>query len=326
MALSPVPQTGDDGGIWLETCLAPLAPYLARTDVTDLHVNRPGEVWIEAFGLEPVREEAPAITAPLLQRLARQVAAMTSQGVSRAHPLLAASLPTGERVQIVLPPATQGEVALSLRKHLSDRRELEDYHRRGMPAVRDAAPRDTPLEPRHDPVAFLREAVRARRNVLVSGGTSTGKTTFLNALIREIPVQERLIAIEDTPELQIPHANAVGLIAVRGELGEAAVSPEDLLVAALRMRPDRIILGEVRGAEAMTFLRAINTGHPGSLSTIHADSPEGAIDQLVMLALQAGSRMRWEDIDRYVRRTIDVIVQLERRHGERRIAAVMVPQ
>lgn len=315
-----------DHGIWLETCLAPLLPYLAQPDVTDLHVNRPGEVWIEALGAEPVREEVPALTAPLLQRLARQVAAISAQGISRAHPLLAASLPTGERVQVVLPPATRGDVALSLRKHLSDRRELEDYVPTALASESTAASIDTLGSPTDNPANFLREAVRQRRNVLVSGGTSTGKTTFLNALIREIPANERLIAIEDTPELQIPHANAVGLIATRGQLGEAAVSPEDLLVASLRMRPDRIILGEVRGHEAMTFLRAINTGHPGSLSTIHADSPEGAIDQLVMLALQAGSLMRWEDIDRYVRRTIDAIVQIERRHGKRRIAGIMVPR
>lgn len=314
----------DNGGIWLQTCLAPLLPFLARDDVTDIHVNCAGEVWIETLSMPPYRELVPALGTEMLHRLARQIAAITSQGVSRAHPLLAGSLPTGERVQIALPPATRGEVALSLRKHLSDERSLDDYV--------------VPLTERHDettqshweheasgdPASFLRRAVRDRRNVLVSGGTSSGKTTFLNALIREIPIDERLITIEDTPELKVPHTNAVGLIAVRGRLGEAAVSAEDLLIASLRMRPDRIILGEVRGSEAMTFLRAINTGHPGSLSTIHADTAEGAIDQLVMLALQAGSRMRWEDIDRYVRRTIDVIVQLERRHGARRIADVVV--
>ena len=317
---------GPGDPIWLETCLAPLLPYLARPNVTDLHVNQPGELWIEALGLPPQREAVPELTSALLQRLARQIAAITTQGVSREHPLLAASLPTGERVQIALPPATRGHVALSLRKHLSDRRELEDYVLAGAQSMRKTAVAQALPTAEGDEVALLRQAVRERRNVLVSGGTSSGKTTFLNALIREIPADERLIAIEDTPELQIPHANAVGLIAVRGRLGEASVSAEDLLIAALRMRPDRIILGEVRGHEAMTFLRAINTGHPGSLSTIHADSPEGAIDQLVMLALQAGSRMRWEDIDRYVRRTIDVIVQLDRRDGARAIAGILVPQ
>ena len=156
------------------------------------------------------------------------------------------------------------------------------------------------------------------------GGTSTGKTTFLNALLLEVPASERLILIEDTPELQLVHANAVGLLAARGTLGEAEVTAEDLLIASLRMRPDRIILGEMRGKEALTFLRAVNTGHPGSLSTIHADSPERAIDQLALLVLQAGTRMAWDDIVRYVRRSLDVVVQLKREAGRRVIDRVMV--
>ncbi len=323
-------MSAEPANLWLETCLAPLAPFLARADVTDLYVNRAQEVWVEALGGLPERYDAPALTAPLLARLARQVAAVTAQGVSREHPLLAASLPSGERVQIILPPATRGPMALAIRKHVSAGMELADYHAAGSFAGAvlgsDASARTALPEEIGDPVAFLQRCVRERRNVLVSGGTSSGKTTFLNALIKEIPADERLIAIEDTPELQLRHANAVGLLAVRGHLGEAQVSPEDLLIASLRMRPDRIILGEVRGTEAMTFLRAINTGHPGSLSTIHADSPQGAIDQLVMLALQGGNRMRWEDIERYVRRTVDVIVQLDRSQGKRRISAIIRPR
>ncbi len=171
---------------------------------------------------------------------------------------------------------------------------------------------------------MLRFAVHDRRNVLVCGGTSSGKTTFLNALIAEIPAGERLILIEDTPELRVGQPNMVGLLAARGGLGEAQVSPEDLLIAALRMRPDRIILGEMRGSEALTFLRAVNTGHPGSLSTIHADSPERAIDQLALLVMQTGVRMGWEDVVRYVRRSLDLVVHLSRTGGVRRIERVMV--
>jgi len=318
--------------VWLDTCLAPFSALLAREDVTDLYVNRPGEVWVEALGQVPVRQDAPELTAALLHRLARQLAAVTSQGVSRQHPLLAASLPGGERVQVVMPPATRGHLALSIRKHVSVGLGLDDYRahdgfsRKPVMQTGSGARGTWAGDAGDDPVALLRQAVTERRNVLVSGGTSSGKTTFVNALLREIPADERLILIEDTPELQVVHANAVGLVAVRGKLGEAEVSAEDLLIASLRMRPDRIILGEVRGTEAMTFLRAINSGHPGSISTIHADSPEGAIDQLVMLALQAGSRMRWEDIDRYVRRTVDVIVQLERRDGKRGIGQILLPR
>lgn len=316
--------------VWLETCLAPLAPFLAREDLTDLYVNRPGEVWIETLGGEPQCFPAPDLTAPLLGRLARQVAAVTAQGVSREHPLLAASLPGGERLQIILPPATRGHLVLAIRKHVSAAVGLADYHAAGSfdEVVVGGAGTDARESEGDDaePARFLARCVRERKNILVSGGTSSGKTTFLNALLREIPENERLIAIEDTPELQLHQPNVVGLLAVRGHLGEAQVSPEDLLIASLRMRPDRIILGEVRGTEAMTFLRAINTGHPGSLSTIHADSPQGAIDQLVMLALQGGNRMRWEDIERYVRRTVDVIVQLDRSGGRRRITSIVQPR
>ena len=124
-------------------------------------------------------------------------------------------------------------------------------------------------------------------------------------------------------QLVLGHANAAGLVAVRGEQGEARVSAEELLQAALRMRPDRIILGELRGIEAYAFLRAVNTGHPGSLSTIHADSPEGALEQLALIVLQAGAQLRREDVLHYAAQVIDVVVQLERRGGERRVARIL---
>jgi type IV secretion system protein VirB11 len=160
--------------------------------------------------------------------------------------------------------------------------------------------------------------------VLVFGGTSTGKTTFLNALLREIPAEERLILIEDTPELDMTHPNSVGLLAPRSALGEAEVRAEDLLMAALRMRPDRIILGELRGPEAFTFLRAVNSGHPGSMTTIHADTSARAVEQLALLVLQAGSRLAREDVRHYVRASIDVFVQLERIAGRRKVTQVLV--
>ncbi len=316
--------------IYLESYLAPLAPYLARPEVTDIYVNKPGELWLETLGHPPERLDAPELTGSVLARLVRQIAAVSSQGVNREHPLLAASLPTGERVQVVIPPATRGEIALALRKHVVAGLALEDYQRSGalaataMTTASEAEANAAPLEAGTDPILLLREAVRTRRNILISGGTSSGKTTFLNALLREIPRGERLLLIEDTPELQLVHDNAVGLVAARGSLGEAEVSAEDLLIASLRMRPDRIILGEIRGSEAVTFLRAVNTGHPGSLSTIHADSPLRAIDQLALLVLQTGTRMAWDDVVKYVRRSLDIIVQLHRVGGKREIAEIML--
>ena len=177
-------------------------------------------------------------------------------------------------------------------------------------------------DPQADPIGYLRDAVRARRTILISGGTSTGKTTFLNALLREVPEGERVVLVEDTPEIRLHGANGLGLIAVKGELGEALVSTDDLLQAALRLRPDRIVLGELRGREAVSFLRAINTGHPGSFSTVHANSPQGALEQLVLMVMQTGLGLSRADTLAYAAQVIDVVVQLARVDGERRIAAI----
>lgn len=319
-----------DAGYYLDSFLAPLAGVLAREDVTDIWINRPQELWVETLGGGIERVDAPALDEALLARLARQVAALSSQGISRAQPLLAAKLPDGSRVQVVGPPATRSGHVFAIRRHVSAELSLGDWEDQdafeGMEAG-EALP-DNPARWRsiggREAAGVLREAVRNRRNVLVSGGTSTGKTTFLNALLAEIPEDERLILIEDTEELHLRHPNAAGLIAARGQLAEAEVSAEDLLIAALRMRPDRIILGELRGSEAFTFLRAVNTGHPGSMTTIHADTPHRAIEQLSLLVLQAGSRLARDDVREYVRASIDLFIQLERREGKRRVSQVLV--
>lgn len=315
--------------IYLDSYLAPLAPYLVRGDITDIYVNKPGELWIETLGGDIERLDAPGLTGETLARLARQIAATSAQGISREHPLLAANLPDGSRVQIILPPATRGEMAMAIRKHSVADISLDSLAQSGAFDLTTL----TPNVPRKhtaaaagkyaDARALLGTAVRQRKTILISGGASTGKTTFLNALLQEIPPAERLILIEDTPELKLIHANAVGLVAARGALGEAEITAEDLLIASLRMRPDRIILGEVRGKEAMTFLRAANTGHPGSLCTIHADTPERAIDQLALLVLQTGPRMAWEDITEYVKRTVDIIIQLKREGGKRVVDRIL---
>lgn len=318
------------GSIYLDSLLAPLAPILARPDITDIYVNRPGEIWIETLGGETERHDCPALTEPVLMRLARQIAASSAQGISREHPLLAASLPDGARVQLVAPPATRGSLAMAIRKHVAAGVSIEDYAAAGAfeglregKAKLDGEATYTTLGGA-EAMTFLHEAVRDRRNIMVSGGTSSGKTTFLNALLRKIPMSERLILIEDTPELDLTHANAIGLLAARSALSEAELTAEDLLIAALRMRPDRIILGELRGREAFTFLRTVNTGHPGSMTTIHADSPMRAIEQLALLVLQSGAQLRWEDVLNYARASIDVFVQLERVGGQRRVAEIMV--
>lgn len=317
--------------VYLDAYLRPLAEWLSRPDVTDILINSPGEVWVESLGGGPQRHPAPGLTDNTLWRLAGQIAAATHQGVSREHPLLAATLPDGARVQIVAPPATRGPMAIAIRKHVVNDLGLEDYAAAGAfeSARRTNLEEDSAVDhdlqatlDRGDVASFLRKAVRARKNVIVSGGTSTGKTTFLNALVKEIPLEERLILIEDTPEVRLQHPNAVGLVAARGVLGEARVGVEDLLQASLRMRPDRIILGELRGPEAYSFLRAVNSGHPGSITTVHADSPRAAVEQIALMVLQAGANLGRTEIVNYVGAVVDVAVQLSRSSGRRIISEV----
>jgi type IV secretion system protein VirB11 len=307
------------GSVYLDAYLTPFRTWLERDTVTEILVNRPGEMWIEDAahpGMQ--RIEAPEIDDKLVRRLAEQVARVSHQGINREHPLLGAVLPDGARVQFCGPPATRRHWAMAIRRHRRLDLPLDAY---------DAGPLRPPSE--HDmpnaveqPIAFLRAAIAARKTILISGGTSTGKTTFLNAMLGEIPRHERVVLVEDTPELKPPGANGVGLVAVKGELGEAKVTANELLQAALRLRPDRIVLGELRGAESVSFLRAINTGHPGSFSTIHANSLRGALEQLALMVMQTGIGLTRTDTIDYAASVIDVIVQLDRSDGRRGISSI----
>ncbi len=323
--------TSFGGRVYLEAYLRPLAEWMGRPDVTDILINDAGEVWVESIGGDMERHLAPELNETTLWRLATQIAASTSQGISREHPLLAATLPGGARVQIVAPPATRGAMAIAIRKHVTTDLSLDDYARTGAFArARGVSLGERSADDRRlaealrsgDMPGFLRLAVRSRKNIIVSGGTSTGKTTFLNALVKEIPLEERLIMIEDTPEIRVDHPNSVGFVAARGTLGEARVTVEDLLQASLRMRPDRIMLGELRGPEAYSFLRAVNSGHPGSITTVHADSPRAAVDQIALMVIQAGANLSRSEIISYVDGVVDVAVQLSRRDGARSVSEV----
>ena len=307
--------------VFLDAYLAPFRPWLDRDDVTEIIVNRPGELWIEASGgggLE--RIELATIDDRHIGRLAEQIARVSHQGINRQEPLLAATLPDGARVQFVAPSATRDHWAMAIRRHRLVDLPLSDYDQGAL----TAAPVPPAPDPVTQPIDFLRHAVRTRRTIMVSGGTSTGKTTFLNSLLGEVPAHERIILVEDTPELRLRSANGVGLVAVKGDTGEARVTIEDLLQASLRLRPDRIVLGELRGREALSFLRAINTGHPGSLTSIHANSPSGALEQLALMVMQAGLGLSRADTIAYARLMIDVIVQLDRVNGRRQIVAIDV--
>jgi type IV secretion system protein VirB11 len=318
----PLPAAAPIGerSVYLDAYLAPFAHWLARDTVTEILVNRPGEVWIEdaeAPGMQ--RIAAPEIDDRLIQRLAEQVARVSHQGINREHPLLGATLPDGARVQFCGPPAARKHWAMAIRRHRRLDLPLAAYDNGPLGATEPAALPDAQAEP----IAFLQHAIGQRRTILISGGTSTGKTTFLNAMLGEIPRHERVVLVEDTPELRLPGDNGVGLVAVKGELGEAKVTANELLQAALRLRPDRIVLGELRGAESVSFLRAINTGHPGSFSTIHANSLRGALDQLALMVMQTGIGLSRADTIAYAASVIDVIVQLGRdAQGRRGITAI----
>jgi type IV secretion system protein VirB11 len=318
--------------VYLSAYLAPLSPWLSRPDVTDVLVNRPGEVWVETTSGVMCREPADQLNEVALQRLARQIAAASHQGVNREQPLLSATLPDGARVQVVAPPATRGGLALAVRKHLISDLSVADLARDGLfdTAARSDPAREAEADAELEALLetgdlgqFLKAAVRRRKTIVISGGAGHGKTTLLNALVKEIDRTERLVVIEDAPEVRLDHPNSVGLVAVRGELGEARVDADTLLAAALRLRPDRILLGELRGKEAFAFLRAVNSGHPGSLTTVHADTPAGALEQIALLALTSGVDLGWDKVQTYVSRVIDVVVQLDRTGGARRVSEVL---
>jgi len=323
MAADIHPLRGEDAGersVYLDAYLAPFREWLDRDTVTEILVNRPGEVWVEDAAMPGMqRVETPHIDDTLVQRLAEQVARVSHQGINREHPLLGATLPDGARVQFCGPPATRRHWAMAIRRHRRLDLPLDAYDTGPLaPPAQPAMP-----DPQAEPIAYLREAIRQRRTILISGGTSTGKTTFLNAMLGEIPRRERVVLVEDTPELKLPGANGVGLVAVKGELGEAKVTANELLQAALRLRPDRVVLGELRGAESVSFLRAINTGHPGSFSTIHANSLRGALEQLALMVMQTGIGLTRSDTIAYAASVIDVIVQLGRgTDGKRGIAQI----
>lgn len=324
-------RSADHSGIFLQQFLGPIQEFLELDAVSEVCINAPGGVWVETAGAPGMQfHERPSITDRHIQQLAKQVAAVSRQAVSHETPLLSAALPTGERIQVVLPPCAIEGGCVSIRKQTVKNLSLGDYEDAGaFNATVDASTDqyntvDEQLSATlasGDYRAFIQGAVKERKNILVSGGTSSGKTTFLNAIAKEIPNHERLITIEDTPEVELTQANRVSLIASKGDQGEARVDVQALLEASLRLRPDRILLGELRGAEAYTFLRAVNTGHPGSITTLHADSPNGAFEQLALMVLQADRGLGREEIMAYVKAVVDIVIQLKRTVGGERVVS-----
>lgn len=313
----------------LETFLLPLHKLFEKDGITEISINRPGEAWIEYKG-DMFREDIPEFDLNHLMSLGRLIAQSTEQRISEENPLLSATLPDGYRVQVIFPPACEaGNVVMSIRKQTILNFDLDQYEAIGAfenTIVRQVENEDDiylrKLLNEGAVKQFIIEAVKRRKNLIISGGTSTGKTTFLNAALKAIPSEERIITAEDAREVMLEHLpNRAHLLASRGSQGRAQVTIQDLIEACLRLRPDRIIVGELRGKEAFSYLRAVNTGHPGSISTLHADTPNLALEQLILMVLQANLGVTREQIKHYVESVVNVIVQLKRGKGGRRFVS-----
>ena len=316
----------------LDLTLRALRPLLARSDVTELCINRPGIAYLET----PrgwCEEQLPFADYAYCRRLAKLVANATCQRIDETTPLLSASLPSGERIQIVLPPATRaGCVAITIRRPSTSVWSIEELSASGI-FRRTRRASETLDETEGELLrlleagafeAFMRLAVRSRKNILVSGPTGSGKTTWTKALIREIPKEERLITIEDAEELLLEHPNHVRLFYSKDDQGRARVTPKQLLESCLRMKPDRILLAELRAEEAFDYLRNVNSGHPGSITSVHAASAELAFEQLVLLVKQsrAGQELPRSDIKALLYLLVDVVIQFGVERHERFIKEI----
>lgn len=317
----------------LRLLLAPLAGPLADPATTEVVVNRPGEAAIEAGG-QWTWLDLPELDFARLDAIATLAAAMTQQDVGPDRPLCATVLPDGQRVQICRPPAVPaGTISLTIRRPSSFAPTLGTLAEAGLFASTDVArsrahPLDAELAALHrarDWQAFFPLAVRAKKTVIATGDTGSGKTTFAKALVQAIPLSERLVTIEDTAEfIGLPHRNLVSLFYSKGDQGAARVRSEDLIEAALRMRPDRVLMQELRDGAAFTFIRGIAAGHPGSITTCHAGSAAGAFDALRLMVKQhtAGKHLADADIRALLRQLVDVVVHCEKRDGRFRISEV----
>ena len=289
--------------------LGPIEPLLRDAEVSDILINGTSSAYVERKGrLEPVTLRFR--DAQHLVHIAQRIAGSIGRRIDESSPMVDARLPDGSRVNIIIPPLALDGAAISIRRFVMRGSSLEDMAKREVLSSAMAE--------------LFRIAVKTRLNILISGGTGAGKTTFMNALSREIPDGERLITIEDAAELQLqqPHVVRLETRTVSAE-GTGQVTMRDLLVNTLRMRPDRIIVGEVRGAEANEMLQAMNTGHPGSMCTLHANNPREALTRLENMLMSAGGDIPLPALRRQIAGSVDLVVQLARlRSGHRCVTSV----
>lgn len=312
--------------------LKPFSAFLHDPSLYEVIVNRPGQVLTEGPGGWRTHD-LPELSFDKLMRLARAVASLSHQSIDERTPILSATLPGDERIQIVIPPATlKGTVSLTIRKPSSVDFTLDDLEERQFFAGTRTAGREAPsddgellnLYSNGQFKEFLKQAVVSRKNIIISGATGSAKTTLSKALIKHIPEGERIISIEDTPELVVPQPNHVRLFYSKDRQGLSHAGPKELLESGLRMRPDRILLQELRDGTAFYYIRNINSGHPGSITTVHADSVSLAFEQLTLLIKEsdAGRDIERSEILNLLRASIDIVVQCKRLEGTFRASEV----
>jgi len=289
--------------------VGPLAGLMADPSVTDVLVNRYDRVYIERFGRLEKTSVRFRDTAHLV-RIIQRIAARVGRRIDESSPMVDARLPDGSRVNATLPPVTIDGPTLSIRRFGRKRLRRDELLRLKMFSA--------------EMMQFLELVVRSRRNVIVAGGTGAGKSTFLGATCEVIPEEERIVTIEDAAELMLDQEHVIRKETRRSNLeGQGTITARDLVINSLRMRPDRIIVGEVRGAEAMDMLQAMNTGHDGSLTTIHANSPRDAIARLETMVLMAGLDLPSRAIREQIAAAINIIVFVRRfDDGVRRVESV----
>jgi pilus assembly protein CpaF len=288
--------------------LKPIEHLILDESISEVMVNGPDRIFIEKSGyLEQVM--GVSLSERSLLVAVKNIARRLGDDVSETKPILDSRLPDGSRVAAVIPPCSLSGVTLTIRKFNPRHFHLEDLIRVGT--------LDQPLANR------LEDYVLRRKNILISGGTGTGKSTLAGLLAKFIPEDERILLIEDTAELQLPQANLVRFEARHEQNGLPAIAIGDLLKASLRHRPDRLILGEIRGEEAFDLLQLLNTGHDGTLSTLHASSAKQGLARFASCVLQSGVELPYRAIKTNIGDSLDVVVHLERRPGRRFISEVL---
>jgi pilus assembly protein CpaF len=288
--------------------LRPIQHLILDPDISEIMVNGPERIFIEKAGYLQAVPEVKLTHESLIVAI-KNIARRLGDDISDAKPILDSRLPDGSRVAAVLPPCSIHGVALTIRKFNSHRFNMDNLVAVGTVTAVLAEQ--------------LRQYVLQRKNILICGGTSSGKTTLANALTEFIPNCERVVLIEDTAEIQIQKDNVLRFEARRGQNGLPTVTIRDLLKATLRHRPDRIILGEIRGGEAFDLLQLLNTGHSGTISTVHANSAAQSISRFTTCVLQSGVEIPYRAIKTNIAESLNIIVHLERRPGRRTVSDVV---